>query len=305
MCYLDCSSKIQKEAEELIEENKVNSQFIEINILKSIKLSQNWYKNKKLLKTIYRWAPYLKKIYMTGGEPVLIKENWDLIDYLKEKGYAKNIELEININCTLVPDKLLDTSNHFKNLILLLSVDGYKEVNEYIRYPSKWKVIENNVIKILKMKNEKMRIAIFPTLQIYNILYITKLFKWADKLNQMQDFYIHPDHWVRSQKLDIQILPTNVRQVCLNKILCYEKERKILDEKKYSSMPINRSLFYHGLNSVKTVLKSPPPSDFKHHLTDFRKYTEMLDKKRGQSFKKTFPKLYELLEQDGSWKQHT
>ena len=304
MCNPETSSKIQKEAEELVEANKENAIYFNTNLLKSMNLSKNWYKNKNLLKDIYNWTPYLKKIYLTGGEPTLIKENWDLINHLNKKNYAKDITLQMSTNCTHMPDKFLNMLHSFKNVQLLLSIDGYKKVNEYIRYPSKWKIIENNTLRILEKKSEKTNIIIFPTLQIYNILYIIELFKWAEGLNQINKIFVHSDHLQFDYtRLNINILPKTIKQACLDKILNYETEHK----KTYSTEEnkLHNLVFYHGLNSVKTVLKSPPPSDFKHHLTDFRKYTEMLDKKRGQSFKKTFPKLYELLEQDGSWKQHT
>ena len=100
MCNPVSSSKIQKEAEELIEENKDNSQYFDEGFIENAKFSQNWYKNSRFLKNVYRWIPYIKKIHITGGEPTLIKEAWDLIDYIKKNDYAKNMTLQMNINCT-------------------------------------------------------------------------------------------------------------------------------------------------------------------------------------------------------------
>ena len=73
----------------------------------------NWYKNKEMWKSIYRWAPGTKQLYFTGGEPTLIKENWELIEHLIQKGYSKNIHLIFNINCTQAPSKLLNTFEAF------------------------------------------------------------------------------------------------------------------------------------------------------------------------------------------------
>ena len=306
MCAPGSSSKIQKEAEELIEENKENSQYFDKRFLDSTKLSQDWYKDPKLLKNIYHWVPHLKTIHLTGGEPTLIKEVWELIDYIKENGYAKYMDLRININCTYVPEELLDAFNHFKQVHLYLSIDGYKETQEYIRYPSKWGVIEKNVKRILKRRNEKVDVFLLPTLQIYNIFNITELFQWADKFKPT--IYIIYDHLILGHKmLNVDILPTNIKRICLDKILSYEKNCKYYKYLNGQTYSINENekkksiIFYNGLKSLKAFLKNPP-SGSKCYLTDFRKYTEMLDKKRGNSFQKTFPEFYELLEQDGSWK---
>ena len=35
----------------------------------------------------------------------------------------------------------------FKKVILVASIDGYKDINEYIRFPSKWSAIEKNINK--------------------------------------------------------------------------------------------------------------------------------------------------------------
>ncbi len=295
MCSPESSSKIQKEAEELIEENKENSQYFNGRFLENAKFSQNWYKNPRFLENVYRWIPYIKKISLTGGEPTLIKEVWELIEYIKDNGYSKNIALHMNINCTHVPEKLLDAFNHFQKVDLYLSIDGYKKVQEYIRYPSKWEIVENNVKKILKQKNEKTYVVLIPTLQIYNIFNITELFQWAENFFDKMNIYYN--HFNLNRKiLDFDILPKSIKQICLDKILNYKNHILITKLEK-----INMS-FYIGLESLKNLLSKPSPPDSKYHLAEFRKYTEMLDKKRGNSFQKTFPELYELLEEDGSWR---
>ena len=173
----------------------------------------NWYKNKEIWKSIYKWASEAKQIYFTGGEPTLIEENWELIDYLKEKGYSKNIHLMFSLNCTQVPDKLLDTFSTFSSAAISLSVDGYKEVQEYIRYPSRWKEIEDNVKKILKNRNEYIFFYFSPVIQIYNILNFPRLFKWIDNL---QINYGKVNNYIlmctAPEFLDIAILPNNIKQ---------------------------------------------------------------------------------------------
>ena len=295
MCSPYSSSKISREYEELIEEyQKRGIDSIDENEIKVLNQSKDWYKDSKIIKNIYRWIPNVRKIYMTGGEPTLIKENWKLIKYIQENDCAKNIILQMNINCTHVNKQLLNTFKEFKQIILCLSVDGTRNVQEYIRYPSKWKIIESNIIKVLENTNERTWVSCEPVVQIYNILDLTDYLKWAERLDQISTLHVDLVNMYSGPKyLDIDILPKNVRLVALEQILNYEKEHTIYLNK--------NNLLSVGLKSIKTILRREPCADSKHHLQGFRKYTEMLDKKRNNSFEDTFPKLYNLLEKDGSW----
>ena len=44
-------------------------------------------------KTIEKWIPYVKRVFMTGGEPTIIKRNLDYIDKIIESKYGKEVEL--------------------------------------------------------------------------------------------------------------------------------------------------------------------------------------------------------------------
>ena len=193
LCNLQCrmcdgrqSSKIKQDQKKIMPGLKINNyklwQFLKpVNYLQPVPKNIEWDK-KTLWKTLYKWAPGVKKLYLTGGEPLLVKENWTLIDHLKEKGYSKDIHLAFNTNCTVSPDKIIDTFKHFRFVEVRFSIDGYKETQEYIRYPSKWKNVERNTIKILKSKTKNTSLYFVPVVQIYNILDMPKLFKWIDRL---------------------------------------------------------------------------------------------------------------------------
>ena len=154
MCWPNSSSKIAQEQKEILKSG-ADTSFIDRDYFKTDKKFFNWRKSKEIWKTIHKWSPGIKSLYFTGGEPTLIKEIWDFIDYLKEKDLAKNIGLEFNTNCTQNPNKLIETFDAFRSVDIMLSVDGYREVQEYIRHPSIWKDIENNIMKMLNKRKRK------------------------------------------------------------------------------------------------------------------------------------------------------
>ena len=300
MCVPEVSSKIEQEQREMLKSN-LDTNFINTNYLKIDKKILNWRKNEEIWRTIYKWAPGLKKLYFTGGEPTLIKEIWEFIDYLKEKDYSKNIDLIFNTNCTQNPDKLIETFEAFSSVEIRLSVDGYKEVNEYIRHPSKWEEIESNIVKMLKNKRGNAHFHFSPVFQVYNILDIPRLLKWIDKLQiycgQTKILYsiTRSIMLINPNFLNVAILPKNVKRKALLKLEKYQEEDPFTyKESNYHLLEC--------LNSVKNVLKSKEKVGIEKDLRNFYKYTRLLDQHRGNSFEKTFPELNTLLNEDGRWK---
>ena len=291
MCNPGSSSKIYKEQKELLESHPQMTSLIETDYFKkNEKKFHNWYKKKEIWDITYKWTKGIKQLYFTGGEPTLIKENWNLINYVIEKNYSKNIDLVFNINCTQAPSKLLDTFKYFSNVTLSFSIDGYKETQEYIRYPSKWIEIEANIVKILKNGQKNVQFYFSPVVQVYNILSLVDFFNWVTELQQYYKTTYSLIMCTSPRFLDIAILPKNIKQEALYKIETYEKEYKGKD-----------SFFLECLNSVKNVLKTKESFDINKQLKNLYKYTKILDQKRGNEFEKTFPELNQLLNEDGRW----
>ncbi len=298
LCNLKCrmcnplnSSQIEQEQKELLRKN-LDIDFIDTNYFKFDRKFFNWHKNKELWKTIYKWSPGLKSIYFTGGEPTLIKENWDFIDYLKKKGYSKNIELVVNTNCMQCPDKLTATFEDFHCVRIMFSVDGYKEVQEYIRHPSKWGDIEKNIIKMLRRKKKNVYFSFSPVVSVYNILNLPHLLRWIDELHALYGYVVpYLMLCIGYKFLSISILPKNVKELALSKIEEYE-----------SSYNKGNTYLLEQINSIKNVLKSKEKEGIEKKLKMFYKYTMLLDQYRGNSFEKTFPELNALLNDDGRWK---
>ena len=294
MCNPGNSSKIYKEQKDLLKKEKLFQPLINDDYFKKDeKHFHNWYKNEKIWEDIYEWTPSIKQLYFTGGEPTLIKENWNLIDYLIKKDFAKNIHLIFNLNCTQAPDKLINTFSHFKSVCINFSIDGYREVQEYIRHPSKWREVESNVIKLLKNKKTNCSFFLSPVVQIYNILNLVDIFNWRDELEKTYttNIGVSLSMCTGPEYFEIQNLPTNIKESALSKISSYKE--------KYKKKNL---FFFNTLSAVNHVLKQEEKKDLKSHLKKFFRYTHILDKHRSNDFSKSLPELNNLLNQDGRWK---
>jgi len=78
-----------------------------------------------------------EKIYIAGGEPFYMKSVHRFIKKLsKNKWNCKNTEIQIQTNGVSNTPALLNSLSNFKRLSFSISVDGWGNVNDLIRFPT-------------------------------------------------------------------------------------------------------------------------------------------------------------------------
>jgi len=224
---------------------------------------------------IISMIPHLKKVYMTGGEPTLIKNNYRFMEEAIAAGRNEDLQLFFNINCTNVTDRFLDLVTQFPKLFINPSIDGYGDTNDYIRYPSHWEKIEENFKKLIETVNDQTRITVTPVFQIYNVYSIGKLFHYLS-------------HTKRKYNRDIEVdVLYNTHPYCLSVV-------NLPQEVKDKATDILRKFNSYQQSSENCIkyLQSEPMENREHHMDNFFKYTNSMDRFRKQSFKDTFPELH-------------
>lgn len=111
----------------------------------------------------------LKKLYVAGGEPTAMPAFYNFIDRCINN-CRTDFEFVVNTNAVKFNNRFKKQLQQFTNLQFIISIDGYQEINNYIRWPSKWSSIIENV-KYLKEHGHT--ISFNTTVSIYNV---TKLF---------------------------------------------------------------------------------------------------------------------------------
>ena len=97
----------------------------------------------------------IRLLYLTGGEPTIIKEVHDFLEKLVEQGYADKIRIRPNTNCTTINKKFLDTLSKFSAVDLIVSIDGMDEIADIQRTFSDWPTILKNLDTIMAWWKEK------------------------------------------------------------------------------------------------------------------------------------------------------
>ena len=291
MCYAERSSEIYDEQKNLLKkDHKRAMQFFYLRYF-SENHDLDWEEDEMLWGGIRKWLPHTKELHFTGGEPILIRKTWSLLDYIKKEGLAKNISLGFEINCTNIPDKLIELSNQFFFVSLSLSVDGYRDVQEYIRYPSLWSEVEENIRRLLLKKTENISVCFLTVVQIYNILDLPNLLCWFDRLNREfkanVGVYLINCRWPEFFK--IENIPVKIKLAALDKIERHKENYRSLNSDPY---------FVDTLEETKKILRNSSRKDNADFLMDkFFQYTQILDEERGNTFSKTFIELNALLKE--------
>ena len=145
-----------------------------------------------------------KLLTLVGGEPLMVPNIRKILQKCIDKKISKNIFLQIFTNGTLYDNEFKKILKNFKNVRLIFSIEGVGKYNEYIRYPSNWNIINQN---IEKFKQENTTFHINSLVQNLNIMYIHKLIQWANKkkIFLKLDSIIKPDY-LQYDNLPIDLL---------------------------------------------------------------------------------------------------
>jgi len=219
---------------------------------------------------IYQHAKNLKHVYLAGGEPLLMKDNLELLRELNP-----DVNLRINTNLSKVDTGVFDAVCNFKNVHWTVSVETVEEEFEYIRFGGRWTDFLTNLHTIRKLDHK------ISFNMLWFLLNYDTVFGCVDYLKELgfhnNSFVIGalltPDY------LNIRHLPENVLNLLKIKLTSKINEQPgYLLEDSYKNM----------LHYIEQPITQNLPGSFE-------KLTAM-DQRRGVDSSKIFTELYKLKE---------
>lgn len=139
------------------------------------KFSKSYEDDSGLWSDLENYLDNIKILEFYGGEPLLNKKMWKILESCVEKGVAKNIELHYATNGTLWPEQV-NLWKHFKHVELSFSIDGMEEKFEYLRYMAKWKDFHANFLNALTF-SPNVRLHWCVTISNLNVYYLDEIIK--------------------------------------------------------------------------------------------------------------------------------
>ena len=274
MCISEWSSQISGE----ILENP-NEDWIDTPTQKVIGLDDDTWE------TIEKWIPYVKRVFMTGGEPTIIKRNLDYIDKIIESKYGKEVELIFTTNATNINQKFIDKSKVFKSVSFNVSIDAVGELANYIRNPSDWKTIENNMQKLYQAG---MGVSFNTTIQWLNMTRLNEVFDYLKNCNigfggvwfqlVTDPFYLDP---IFAPKFMKQKCINDIEEFLLDPYLNDEKHNNIQSGQLKKSLIETKNFLINNMDNVQ-------------HVDEFLKRMEILDRLRKQNLFSVLPELKQI-----------
>jgi MoaA/NifB/PqqE/SkfB family radical SAM enzyme len=253
-------------------------------------MDYTWYKKSSFIESMKSQASHIKELYFAGGEPLLIPEHYNILKFMVDTDNAKNCVLRYNSNGTEISDELLELWKRFKLVKFNFSIDAFKEKNDYIRFPSKWENIVNNLHK-LDNTPENVIINIACAVQLLNIKYIDELIDW--KISQNFKKINTKEYGAGLVGLHLVYLPSY-----LNIRVLPKKEKQIVTERihnlinKYSSSEFDHDPY--GKQRYLGLLNYMNSEDWSHKIPALQQYLSVTDKTRNTNYQDIFDlKLYE------------
>jgi sulfatase maturation enzyme AslB (radical SAM superfamily) len=206
-----------------------------------------------------------RRINVSGGEPLILPMTLEFLELLIELGRT-DVILQFTTNFTRISDRMIEKLKLFKNLDLIISLEGIGLMNEYLRYPSRWAEIEDNIRRFNASGNVTLR-RIHHVLQHTSAYALPPLVEWC----QQNNMHLTLTYVQGNQSLTPQSIPPND----LVKFINWARDTSFMTDRLWS--PIQSAI----LNLENT--------QFDEELfVQFRQYISALDQSRGTNYDAIF-----------------
>jgi len=228
--------------------------------------------------------PHLEQVYFAGGEPLIMKEHYFMLEKLIELGKT-DVRVQYNTNFSELRYKdkhVFEYWKNFKSVSVGASLDGMGPQAELIRKGTNWQQTEDNR-RYMMEEAPHVDFYVSATVSAMNVLHILDFHKdWVAKgLITAKDFNINVlqgPAWYR-----IDILPMWFKEEVVYP--AYEAHIAWLEP---------QDTLQRATNGYKSLLNMMRATDNSHDFEKFKREIYILDKLRNEKFWDTFPELARL-----------
>jgi len=265
--------------------------------------------NNPYVESFWNWFPEmyknLKYFRITGGEPLLNKNTFKVLDYVIEN---PNPELEIAINTNMNPPKelfdrflekckIIINEKKLKNFKLFTSAEAHGKQSEYIRFGMNYDEWLTNIHRTF----EEIPEIQFTIMSTFNLLSIPTYTKFLRDVLSIKTKYKRNSMNKASMMIDIPYLRFPLHQ---SSFLCTREQLSIVKESvdfMYNNLEISEFPFMgffkfeaDKLQRIYDMLVEEVDKNSEEktkNRIDFIKFVDEHDRRRGTNFLGTFPEF--------------
>ena len=176
----------------------------------------------------------IKKFDISGGEPFLIQEHFEMLRNMVDKGYSHDTEIYYNSNGTVYPESAEKIWKDFQTVKIALSLDDIGSRYEYQRSNGNWDVVLNNLEKFKQLRSRHSNIILEAccTVSVYTVLYLAEILDWV---HTQQLDYVNINFLHYNPALSVANLPQGIKDqiihhlINVNQTANYEEISVVID----------------------------------------------------------------------------
>jgi hypothetical protein len=262
------------------------------------------------VEAFWKWWPSmynsLQHFRITGGEPLLNKNTYKVLDYIIEH---PNPNLEVSINTNMNPPdelmnkflekvKIIVEEKKLKNFKIFTSAEAHGKQSEYIRFGMNYDLWLKNIHKTY----QEVPTIQFTIMSTYNFLSLTSYLPFLNDVLEIKNMYGRYDEQRTPMLLDIPYLrfPNHQAVFIMEKDMIhylYDQVTHMYKNLEYKNWygTANKGFFEHEADKLKriyNIAKDIPENEWTNvNRKNLVAFVDEHDRRRGTNFLETFPEF--------------
>lgn len=173
--------------------------------------------NPRFIADLAKFSDGIQELEFAGGEPLLDPLHYEVLKGVLPR--ASEITLKYSTNLMMLGTRRFDVMElwrQFKQVKLTISIDGYPELNEYIRTGTVSSTFEKNLATVQSLPNVELKAS--TCISTYNALFLRETYEYIVSLGLT--WYANR---VRSPKfLDARTMPRELREQAIARLRSFD-----------------------------------------------------------------------------------
>lgn len=218
---------------------------------------------------------HVTELRFTGGEPMLLRRQFDLVEHISTTPRANKIDLVYTTNGThILPKDFVAVLGSYKSVSISLSIDDIGARFEYQRSGASWDLVQKNVqwYAALKSRLNNYTLKTNCTVSIMNVFYLPEFVDWLE--DQCFDF-VRLNVLYHPRALSISSVTKELQTACVQRLVSRSYPSHIQDQ----------------IDSITTTLRCAEVSDGQ----EFCDYVRVIDQRRKENYAEHHPEVANLM----------